>query len=93
MASEMMCAMRRQLSGGREILLAGELLAGQHIPEPEFGFQPAVGCRVTRPVTSAWALMLRQSGKFGTLSTLVICSMIGGGIDRQRTGRCAAGLR
>ena len=25
-----------------EILLAGKLLAGEHVPQPEFGFQPAV---------------------------------------------------
>ena len=26
----------------REILLPGELLAGDHVPEPKFGFEPAV---------------------------------------------------
>ena len=26
-----------------EILLAGELLAGEHVPQPEFGLEPAVG--------------------------------------------------
>ena len=39
----MMCAMRRQLSGVGEILLAGELLAGEHVPQPELGLEPAVG--------------------------------------------------
>ena len=32
--------------GGGEILLAGELLARQHVPQPELGFQPSV--RLTR---------------------------------------------
>ena len=38
----MMCAMRRQLSGVGEILLAGELLAGEHVPQPELGLEPSV---------------------------------------------------
>ena len=41
-----------------EELLADQLLAGERVPQPEFGPQPAVGLRAsTRPVTSAWALI------------------------------------
>jgi hypothetical protein len=29
--------------GRGEVLLAGELLAGEHVPQPELGLQPAVG--------------------------------------------------
>ena len=37
-----MCAMRRQLSGRGEVLLAGELLAGAHVPQPELDLEPPV---------------------------------------------------
>ena len=39
----MMWATRRQLSGVGEILLAGQLLAGEHVPQPELGLEPPVG--------------------------------------------------
>ena len=43
MASAMMWATRRQLSGRGEELLAGHLLAGEDVPQAELGAQPAVG--------------------------------------------------
>ena len=42
MASEMMWAMRRQLSGVGVVLLAVELLAGEHVPQAELGPEAAV---------------------------------------------------
>ena len=42
-----------------------------------------------RPVTSACALIARQSGKRGTASKLVIFSMIGGRIDRREQAGAA----
>ena len=75
--------MRRQLSARGVVLLAAQLLAGEHVPQPELGLEPAVGLGVTRPVTSAWALICRQSAKRGSASMVEIFSMIGGLIDRR----------
>jgi len=47
MLSEMMCAMRRQLSGAVKYCLRRELVAAEHVPQPEFGAQPAVALRVS----------------------------------------------
>ena len=38
----MMCAIAPPVVGRGEILLAVELLAGEHVPQPELGLQPAV---------------------------------------------------
>ena len=73
-----------------EILLAGELLAGEHVPQPELGLQPAVGLpRRPRRSTNACALIARQSGNRGTLSMLVIFSMkAAGSIGANSPLRC-----
>jgi len=51
----------RQMYGCGEILRAGELLGRRHVPQPELRLIRPSLCRVMRPVTSAWALMVRQS--------------------------------
>jgi hypothetical protein len=48
---------------------------GKRIPQPELGAQAAVASCVTRPVTSACALITFQSGKRGGWSGLEIFSM------------------
>ena len=44
---------RRALSGVGDVLLAGDLLAGGHVPQPELDLQPAA-VAATRPVTRPW---------------------------------------
>src|SRR5579885_1311035 len=50
-----------------------QLLAGDHVPKAELDLSRPSGCPSTPPVTSAWALISRQSPKRGGVCTSVIC--------------------
>ena len=66
-----------------EILLAVSCWPANTSHSRNSAFSRPSPWRVMRPVTSACALIARQSGKRGTLSMLVIFSMIGRRIDRR----------
>ena len=57
--------MRRQLSGRGEILLAGQLLAGEHVPQPELDLEPAVALARDAAGDERLRVDARQSGKRG----------------------------
>src|SRR5580704_10839945 len=70
----MMWAMRRQLSGVVKYCCPASCWPAVTSQSRNSAFSRPSGCRVTRPIASACALMVRQSGKRGTASTLVIFS-------------------
>jgi len=74
-------------------LLAIELHAPERVPQAELGLQPAVGLARDAAVTSAWALMARQSGKRGDTSILTIRSMkAAGSIGANQTAAPQIGV-
>src|ERR1700722_9871525 len=70
----MMWAMRRQLSGVVKYCWPASCWPAATSHSRNSALRRPSGCRVTRPVTSACALMVRQSGNRGTASTLAIFS-------------------
>jgi len=70
-------------------LLAGELLGGVDVPEPEFRFQSSVILAVMRPVTSACALMVFQFANCGAAVDVDDFFDIGSLVDRRETIRYA----
>src|SRR5262249_15861706 len=75
-----MCAMRRQLSGVVKYCLPSSCWPAATSHRRNSAFSLPSPWRVMRPVTSASALIARQSGNFGTLSLLVIFSMNAAGL-------------
>ena len=71
----MIWAMRRKLSGVVEYCCPLSWAPPSTSHSRNSALRRPSACRVMRPVTSAWALMARQSGNRGATSVLVIFSM------------------
>ena len=72
------------------VLLAGSCWPANTSHSRNSAFSRPSVWRVMRPVTSACALIVRQSAKRGTASMVVIFSMIGGRIDRREQAASGA---
>ena len=73
--------------GRRRVSLAVEILAREHIPQAELGRRAGhPACATDRPVTSACALICRQSGKRGCIEIGDLLD-IGRLIDRREQAR------